>query len=213
MTAQRNAVAKKPVKNSSKDARFELAVIKLFAKNSEDDETFARKVVGMMAKMEPRRIWNVVKTVLDTTTFPADRMRRMAACAERGLTSAAHLYGPTRIVTHVAIMGSTKAALEQLANPEEQIEIRAENGRSVFKTLKDVSSLDARTAFSSDKGFLPASKQCRYMTPEKSKPVLNKKHPCIESCLPRNGSIILRMTDGNEYTLNEKDRARLLKVL
>jgi len=129
-----------------------------YATLKEDVRKGCKLMVEAMADMNDTEREQVVRKVMCDGWKP-DWIRRMAACAKRGLVDAEHLYGPIRRLTDVAIVTASRAALEQMADPAAEFALVEDNGKTVMVRADSVNANMVSRVWDRAKGSISPKEQ------------------------------------------------------
>lgn len=122
------------VQQNIRESKVEAAV-KAFGDVGKIVRDGARKLVEMLADMNQAEVDLVLQKIKD---FKPDWAARIAACAQRGLLDAEHLYGVCRIATPAMIETATPDALKLISDPDYRHPFVKDDGKSIFVRSSDL---------------------------------------------------------------------------
>jgi len=117
-------------------------VLGMWGKLNTDIETATREMVKVLSGSNKATIDLAAEEMLKANR-KRDWVKRIAACAKRGLVEATHLYGSIRIATAAMIEDASTKAIDQLADPEFLFPVLSynTNKRTLETRLKKASDL------------------------------------------------------------------------
>lgn len=176
-----------------------------------NDAEASRRIVSLMAESDPVDVAEAVDRI--RTEFPAinDRLARMAACAERGLVAAEHLYGPARLLTHRQIRGATDEALALVSDPEGALTVARADGSTAVVEVATASAAEVRLAWDERWGAVPIKRQRRHVAP--TTPAPSRETYTVVSAVADGDAVLLRL-DGaaNPVRLTRRDVANICRL-